>query len=412
MSGRTQLEEFVALVRGREEDMKKAEKFLDMHEDKNGNLTADDERHYKFLKNQIDKQSAMIDILSGRLLDSEENKEMKRKIFSQSDFTVIDGAGGGIIGRNGTRTSAEYDRRFFNAVRDNFKVVDEYLQEGMDTSGGFLLPTEFHESLVTELTQEDVMRQICTVITTQSQHKINLVANRPAASWIGEGQTVNFANETFAQKSLDAYKLAVGLKVSNELLQDSFYDLESHFVEEFGRAIGNAEEDAFLNGVSTGVTKQPEGFLTTLATVSDAQVTTASTTLAADDLISLVYSLPRAYRKNSCWLMHDSTLEKIRKLKDDTKNYLLTPSLVAGEPDRLLGYPIYTSAFFPANNTSGAVIAAFGDFSRYVIADRAVRTFKPLRELYAESDLTGYLMVERIDGLLIDNKAVKILKLK
>lgn len=407
-------EEYFTLINQREEKIKDAQNFLDEHEDEGGNLSAKDAKEYRAMQKKIEKMTDKINFVAERAVNKR-NDEIMRAILPRgpiSNYSILDSSGHEISHGGKLRTSAEYDRRFFNAVRDNFKVVDEYLQEGLDVSGGFLLPSEFHESLVTELTQENVMRQIATVITTQSQHKINLVANRPAASWIGEGQTINFSNETFAQKSLDAYKLAVGLKVSNELLQDSFYNLENHFVEEFGRALGNAEEDAFLNGVSTGVTKMPTGFLTTLATVSDAQVTTATSSLTADDLLSLVYSLPRAYRKNSVWLMHDSTLEKIRKLKDDTKNYLLTPALTAGEPDRLLGYPIYTSAFFPANNTSGSVVAAFGDFSRYVIGDRAVRTFKPLRELYAESDLTGFLMIERVDGLLIDNKAIKILKLK
>ena len=412
------LDQILEMIESREKLMKDAENFLNSHEDKNGNLSADDERHYKFLRDQIGKATANIDVQVGWAkadADPQYREMMKalRPLGSTSNYTVLDGAGGGIIGiNNKPRTSQEYDRYFFNAVRNNFKMVNEYLREGQDVNGGFLLPTEFHDALVTELTEENVMRQIATVITTQSQHKVNLVANRPAASWIGEGQSVNFSNETFSQVSLDAYKLAVGVKVSNELLQDSFYNLENHFVEEFGRAMGNAEEDSFINGNSTGVTKQPEGFLTTLSTVSDAQVTTATSSLTADDLLSLVYALPRAYRKNASWLMHDSTLERIRKLKDDTKNYLLTPALTAGEPDRLLGYPIYTSAYFPANISSGSTVAAFGDFSRYVIADRATRTFKPLRELYAESDLTAYLMIERVDGKLIDTRAIKILKLR
>lgn len=413
-----QLDQILDIIEHREKLMKDAEQFLNLHEDKNGNLTADDAKTYKFMREQIDKCSASIDLEVGRAkayADPKYREMMKalRPAGPISNYDIFDGASGEIISTHGKpRTSGEYARNFFTAVRDNFKVVNEYLREGMDVNGGFLLPSEFHDALVAELTQENVMRQIATVITTQSQHKIDIVANRPAAIWISEGQTINFSNETFAQVSLDAYKLAVGVKVSNELLQDSFYNLENHFVEEFGRAMGNSEEDAFINGVSSGVTKMPTGFLTTLSTVSDAQVTTATSSLTADDLLSLVYSLPRAYRKNASWLMHDSTLEKIRKLKDDTKNYLLTPSLVAGEPDHLLGYPVYTSAYFPSEMSSGKVIAAFGDFSRYVIADRATRTFKPLRELYAESDITGFLMIERVDGALIDQKSVKILKLR
>lgn len=401
--------EFWDLMLERDSAMKRAKDFLDTHEDENGNLSLKDDKEYQKMQKEIEKLTNQIEIVGSR---PNPNSVIIRDMLVPSG-NCAELYSGGIISTHGKpRTSGEYARNFFTAVRDNFKVVNEYLREGMDVNGGFLLPSEFHDALVSTLEQENVMRQIATVITTQSQHKIDIVANRPAANWISEGQTINFSNETFAQVSLDAYKLAVGVKVSNELLQDSFYNLENHFVEEFGRAIGNAEEDAFINGVSSGVTKMPTGFLTTLSTVSDAQVTTATSSLTADDLLSLVYSLPRAYRKNASWLMHDATLELIRKLKDDTKNYLLTPSLVAGEPDHLLGYPVYTSAYFPAEMSSGKVIAAFGDFSRYVIADRATRTFKPLRELYAESDITGFLMIERVDGALIDQKSVKILKLR
>lgn len=401
--------EFWDLMLERDSAMKRAKDFLDTHEDENGNLSLKDDKEYQKMQKEIEKLTNQIEIVGSR---PNPNSVIIRDMLVPSGNCAEIYSGGIISTNSKPRTSGEYDRNFFSAVRDNFKVVNEYLREGMDVNGGFLLPSEFHDALVSELEQENVMRQIATVITTASQHKVNLVANRPAANWIGEGQTINFSNETFAQVSLDAYKLAVGIKVSNELLQDSFYNLENHFVEEFGRAMGNSEEDAFINGVSSGVTKMPTGFLTTLSTVSDAQVTTATSSLTADDLLSLVYSLPRAYRKNASWLMHDSTLEMIRKFKDSTLNYIWTPSLTAGEPDRLLGYPVYTSAYFPADMSSGKVIAAFGDFSRYVIADRATRTFKPLRELYAESDITGFLMIERVDGALIDQKSVKILKLR
>ena len=312
-------------------------------------------------------------------------------------------------------TSDRYRREFIGAIRDHFQtaVTNSYLREGALSKGGYLVPTEMHDALITELTQTNVMRQLATVITTESQHKINIVASRPAATWVGEGQEISLSNETFGQVTLDAYKLAVATKVSNELLQDSFYNLENHFVEEFGRAIGNAEEDAFINGVSTGVSKTPEGFLTTLNNAgTDTAITTASAMKPGfDDVLSLVYSLPRAYRQNASFLMHDSTLALLRRQKSDY-SYYWAPSLTEGEPNRLVGYPVFTSNFFPSGEESGTVSMAFGDFRRFIIADRSTRTFKPLRELYALNDQSCFLLIERVDSKLVDTKAIKLLKIK
>lgn len=305
-----------------------------------------------------------------------------------------------------------YHREFLNAIGKKFKVVDEVLREGYDNDGGFLLPSEMHDQLITELTQENILRQICSVIQTQSAHKITIVSARPAASWVKEAQEIQFSNESFSQISLDAYKLAIAIKVTNELLQDSFYDIENHLVEEFGRAIGNAEENAFINGSPDTDTATPTGLLTVLNADTDAAITTTSAQMDTDDIIELVYNLEQPYRKNACFLMNDATLARIRKLKSVDLNYMWQPSITEGEPTRLLGYPVYTTANFPAAKSSGDPLMLFGDFSRVVIGDRAVRTFKPLRELYAMSDCTAFLMIERVDCVLADKKAIKLLKLR
>ena len=138
---------------------------------------------------------------------------------------------------------------------------------------------------------------------------------------------------------------------------------------------------------------------------------TVGANIAADDLINFVYKLPRQYRKNAAFLMNDATIAAIRKLKDGNLRYIWDDSLQMGEPDRLLGYPVYTSTYMPTI-AAGEMVIAFGDFSRYWIGDRGTRTFQQLNELHAPNFMTGYIMVERVDGVLADNNAVRVLQIK
>jgi HK97 family phage major capsid protein len=109
--------------------------------------------------------------------------------------------------------------------------------------------------------------------------------------------------------------------------------------------------------------------------------------------------------------MADSTLASLRKLKDGTGQYIWSPGLAAGEPDRLLGYPVYTSAYVPAV-AAGQPVIAFGDISYYNIGDRGTRSFAALHELYAGVGQVAFVAKERVDGKLILPEAVQILKMK
>lgn len=120
-------------------------------------------------------------------------------------------------------------------------------------------------------------------------------------------------------------------------------------------------------------------------------------------MIKLVYALKRPYRKNAKFIMNDQTIASIRQLKDNNGAYMWQPSLVAGEPDKLLGYDVYTSPFCPAGKI------AFGDYSYYNIGDRGTRSFKQLTELFAGNGMIGYVAKERVDGKLILPEAVQIL---
>lgn len=298
------------------------------------------------------------------------------------------------------RASDEYKAAMLGALRSNFRNVSNVLQEGVDADGGYLVPEEYDKRLIDVLEEENILRALGTKLTTAGDHKINVAATKPAASWIEEGQELTWGDSTFSQILLDAHKLHVAIKVTEELLYDNAFGLENYIITQFGKALANAEEDAFLNGDGKG---KPTGIF---AKTGGENVTAEVAAFTDDELIDLVYTLKRPYRKKAAFIMNDKNLAVLRKLKDANDQYLWQPSLKEGEPERLLGYPVYTSAYAPAD------AIAFGDFSYYNIGDRGSRSFKKLTELFAGNDMVGFVAKERVDGKLILPEAVQILKLK
>lgn len=188
-------------------------------------------------------------------------------------------------------------------------------------------------------------------------------------------------------------------------MNDSAFDIESYLSGEFGRRIGAAEEQAFLTGDGTG---KPTGIFTT---AEEGVKAAAASTVTADELIDLHYSLRSPYRKNAVWIMNDSTVKVIRKLKDNNGQYLWQPALTAGSPDTILNRPVYTSQFAPELK-GGTRGIAFGDLSFYWIADRQGRAFKRLNELFATTGQVAFLASQRVDAKLIIPEAVKVLTQK
>ena len=304
------------------------------------------------------------------------------------------------------RARKSYKNAAIKALRTNFRDISNELKVGVDESGGYLVPEEMETDIVNGLEDENIVRKLATKVQTSGLHKINIAATKPAALWVEEGGQLTFGDGTFDQVSLDEHKLHVGIKVTEELLYDAAFNLEKYITEEFTRALANAEEDAFLNG--DGVNK-PTGIFDSKKG-GELGVTTKAQTITADELIDLVYSLDRPYRKKAAFILNDATVAQIRKLKDVNGAYIWQPSLKDGEPDRLLGYPAYTSAFAPKAE-KGKLAVAFGDFSYYKIGDRGNRSFQDLKELFAGNGMVGFLGKERVDGILVLREAVKLLKI-
>lgn len=392
------------LLQKRSSLWEEAKKFLDDHTDKDGKLSAEDAATYDKMEADIDAMSKSIErhernARIGAELDKPFNKHFKEDFSSDN---------GNKVGR----ASDEYKSAFITMFRTNFKKINNVLQESVDASGGYLVPDEWASKLVDGLAEENIMRKLGTTITTGGEYKIPVAANKPAALWVAEGGALTFGDATFTQKTLDAYKLHVAVKVTNELLNDNAFGLEDYLIEQFTQAISNAEEDAFLNGApANNVTTKPTGLFVTASEVANSPISTTGNSVSGDDIINLVYSLKRPYRRNAAFILNDATLASIRKIKDQNQAYMWQPSYTQNEPDRLFGFPLYTSAYAPTA-TAGEPLIAFGDFSYYTIADRGTRSIRDLRELFAGNDQTGFVMLERVDGALILPEAVKVLKMK
>lgn len=309
------------------------------------------------------------------------------------------------------RGSGEYRKAFWNAMRSRVTTREALntLSVGTDTEGGYLVPDEFEATLVSALADENIMRGLAHVIQTSSgDSKIPVVSTHGAASWLAENGAVTDADEVFSQVSLSAHKLATFLKVSEELINDSVFNIEAYLAAEFGRRIGAAEEEAFIKGDGNN---KPTGIFHTTAGAQVGVTAAKQAEITADEVIDLFYSLRSPYRKNAVWVMNDSTVKAIRKLKDSTGQYLWQPALTAGNPDTILGRPVHTSVFAPEIK-AGARTVAFGDMSYYWIADRQGRAFQRLNELYAANGQIGFRATQRVDGKLILPEAVKVLAQK
>lgn len=381
------------------------ENFLDSHRNEQGVLSVEDDAIYTKMEKELETYTNEIKRMERKdAIEAELNKPVSSPLTAKPMVAKENEEKEG-------RASNSYKKSFWNAMRDKSIRPDvmNSLKVGSDAEGGYLVPDEYEKTLVEGLEEENIFRKIAKVITTSSgDRKIPVVATKGTASWVDEEGVIDEKDDAIAQVSIGAYKLGTMIKVSDELLNDSVFDLESYITKEFARRIGNREEDAFFNGDGVG---KPTGIFNATGGAEIGVTTASPTAITADELLDLYHSLKAPYRKNAVWVLNDSTVKAIRKLKDNNGNYLWQPALTANTPDTILGRPVYTSSYVPTI-AAGAKTIAFGDFKYYWIADRQSRSFKRLSELYAATGQVGFLATQRVDGKLILPEAIKVLAQK
>jgi HK97 family phage major capsid protein len=307
------------------------------------------------------------------------------------------------------RDSDEY-RDAFNAYARGQELTEEMrstLNIGTDAEGGFAVPehwTSLHESL----REAGTIRELAMVIQTEDGGALHVPMEKEggeasAPGIVDEEEAVPDDADELAEVVLNAYKFARMTKASEEMVQDAIFDVAGYVGMRLGFQLGRATNAKYVNGDGAG---EPQGLFAG-ATVAD---TLASKTgIAADEIIDLAFSVIAPYRKNGVYIATDSTIAAIRKIKDENGQYMWQPSLQAGTPDVLNGYPLHADPDVSALGTKEKRVIGFGDVKRaYLIRDALGVVIKFLDQRFADNDQVAWRGKLRTDGKLIDKAAFKV----
>ena len=264
------------------------------------------------------------------------------------------------------------------------------LEAGTDSEGGYLTPTITEARIIEGLREQNFMRALSTVIQVSGKTNIPTVATDGTATIVAEEGTITPSDGAFGQLAFTPYKLTGSILISNELIEDSAFNLSEWINQELTRRLAAGENTYMINGSGSSL---PQGWMNGVA----ANVTASgAAALTSDEIYSLWFSVKQSYRQNSVWLMEDLTLAAVRKLKDTTNQYIYSPGYQGG-PDQLFGRPVYTHSDMDAM-TSGKRSVVLGDPKWYIIADQGSTRIEVSRERYIETDQTLVKATRRFDS--------------
>ncbi|HEX7871864.1 MAG TPA: phage major capsid protein [Sphingobium sp.] len=311
--------------------------------------------------------------------------------------------------------------------------VDRYLRQGLEAgvelksfsgasgaSGGYAVPRELDGAIDHLLKTISPIRQIANVVRTGSAGYRKLVTTGGVASgWASEiGARAETATPVFNEIAPPSGELYANPAASQAMLDDVQFDVETWLASEIAEEFAKAEGTAFVSGNGTN---RPKGFLT-YATTAEVDGTRAFGTLqyvasgaagafaanGADKLIDLVQTLKAPYRQGAVFVMNSATLARIRKFKTTDGAFLWQPSLIAGSPATLLGYPVVEAEDMP-DVAADSLSVAFGNFQLgYVIAERGETSI--LRDPYTNKPFVNFYAVKRIGGAVANSEAIKLMK--
>ena len=283
------------------------------------------------------------------------------------------------------------------------KLINEYrttMNISTPADGGYTVPVSYQATVIKKLYDTNVMRRLAKVIRTDSTTNIPLEGSKASFSWTSENAAYTETNPTFAQMTLSAYKNAGIIKASEELLSDSFIDLEAYLTDQIVMGAGDNEEAAFVAGDGSA---KPTGVVTGS---SLGHTTAAAGVVTTDEILDLIYSVGASYANKGSLLMNRSTELSVRKLKDSNGQYLWQPSIQAGLPNTFDGKPISNSQYVP-ELSAGNKFMLFGDFSYFLIADRGNMYIQRLNELFAANGQVGWRAYMRVDSKITHSEAIK-----
>lgn len=309
------------------------------------------------------------------------------------------------------KTSGEGDkelraRAFSNYLKGGERALNaeevRSLQMDINDKGGYLVaPQEFINTVLQRVDDALFLRGLATVFSLNGAHSLgypSLDVDVADADWSGEVTPAVSSTLSFGKRELVPHPLSKLVRVSRTLLRNASQSVESIVSERLAYKLALPQEKGFLTGNGAG---QPLGLFTAspngISTARDVSSQNTTTAVTVDGLKNAKGALKRPYRK--AWLYHRDLHTMISKLKDAENRYLLQDSIVANEPDALLGLPVYESEYAPNTFTSGLYVAVLGDFSFYHIAESVRMEMQRLDELYAVTNEIGYIVRGAVDGM-------------
>jgi HK97 family phage major capsid protein len=275
--------------------------------------------------------------------------------------------------------------------------------KGTDSEGGYLVPDDFVNMLVSHRAAYGGIEQFAMMFNTASGADIPVPTNDDTSNSgaiVAENAADSEQDTVFGEIKMLAYKYSSKIiRVSFELLQDNEFNLEAYLAEIMGERLGRAQATHFAAGTGSS---QPQG----LNAATSGKTAAATGAVTYDELLDLKHSLDPVYRASARWFMNDATLLAVKKLADSDGRKLWQPDVAAALPATLDGSPYTIDQGLPAMAASAKPIV-FGDASGYAIRRVSGVRMKRLVELYAANDQVGFVALERCDGRLINTSKLK-----
>ena len=324
---------------------------------------------------------------------------------------------GGAIEQDAPHKKA-FDAYLRNGDDDGLRGLEldgKSMSTAVNSDGGYLVDPQTSERVQSVLNSGASIRAIAAVVQVEATSYDVLVDHADVgAGWATEsGGQAETDTPQIDRITVPLHELSALPKTSQRLLDDSAFDIEGWLAGRIADKFARAEAAAFVSG--DGIDK-PTGFLSHPAVDNDVWSwgnlgyvpSGTNANPEADAIIELVYALGAAYRKNAVFVMNSKTTAKVRKLKDTDGRFLWSDGLAAGEPARLMGYPVLVAEDMPDPATDAMAIA-FGDFSAgYTVAERP--DLRILRDPFSAKPHVLFYATKRVGGDVSDFAAIKLMK--
>jgi HK97 family phage major capsid protein len=323
----------------------------------------------------------------------------------------------------GTEQAALYRKAFETYVHRGEQAVlamgapyIKALTEGTDSEGGHLVPSDWQQQVLRGASAQTGLRSHVTTVPTSRdavewptiEGADDIHASAVRRTWVDEQPAEGAADTepTFGAIRIPLHTAMLTTKASRNLVEDSAVPFTDILAGLFADEVRLSDEQSFLTGDGVG---KPLGLLNTtgVPTVNSG----SASSVTADGLLDLFYDLPAQYRSNAIFVMSSATEATVRKLKDGNSQYLWVGGF-AGAPETLLGRPSLSSEFLPAIAAAATPIV-FGDFRRYVVADRVGFSIQRIDgdQQLAEKNQIGFVGRQRVGGRVVQARAFRLQKI-